>query len=368
MQQDDEAASLPRQNARHKLTTAHGGLMIYEHALRPLLFCLEPETAHQLAQDALSHEWLWRWIGSEPDPRLRTKAGGLDLSSPIGLAAGFDKNGDAVSGLQHLGFGYLAIGSIRPEPSVGNPRPRLIRYPETESLGNCYGLPSAGLDACVTIFRALAARKPRTKLVANINAETVEEYVRCVGALAPYVDAFELALRCPNRSDHLSVYPPDDLAPLLRAVGERCPGKPVFVKLPPYFDDVERDNRMELVELAIKLGLAGVVIPGNWSISEPRLSRGQASLSGRVTFERNLKTVREVASLARGRIAIKASGGVFTGEEALQLLTAGADMIDVLTAFVYRGWNAAAKINRELAALMDRERVTDLRALQPTWA
>jgi dihydroorotate dehydrogenase len=342
--------------------------MIYENVLRPLLFCLEPETAHRFGQAAFRHDWPWRWIAArQGDVHLRTRVGKLEFMSPIGLAAGFDKNGDAVAGLQYLGFGYLAIGSIRPEPSEGNPRPRLIRYPETESLGNCYGLPSAGLDACVAKFRALAARRPRTKLIANINAETVEEYVRCVGALAPYADAVELALRCPNRSDHLSIYPPEELALLLGETGRHCPGTEIFVKLPPYFDDAERDNRMELVELAIKLGLTGVVIPGNWSIPEPRLSRGQASLSGRTTFARNLTTVREVAAVARGRIAIKASGGVSTGEEALQILAAGATLVDILTAFVYRGWNVAAKINRELIALMEQQRIVDVRAFQPTW-
>jgi dihydroorotate dehydrogenase len=346
-----------------------GRTMIYEQILRPLLFCLPPETAHELGQAALAREWPWRLIASrESGARLRTRVGGLDLSSPIGLGAGLDKNGDSVPGLQYLGFGYLAVGSIRLEPSGGNPRPRLIRYPETESLGNCYGLPSAGLDACVAKFRALAARKLRTKLVANINAETVEEYVRCVGALAPYADAVELALRCPNRSDHLSIYPPDDLAQLLGEIRRRWPGTAAFVKLPPYFDDAERDNRMELVELSIGLGLTGVVIPGNWSIPEPRLSRGQASLSGRATFERNLKIVREVAAVARGRIAVKASGGVSTGAEALQILAAGASLIDILTAFVYRGWSAAADINRELIGLMEQQRIDDVRALQPMWA
>jgi len=342
--------------------------MLYERVLRPLLFRLEPETAHELGQAALRHEWPWRFMGmSQSDPRLRTKVGGLDLASPIGLAAGLDKNGDSIPGLQHLGFGYLAIGSIRPEPSDGNPKPRLIRYAETESLGNCYGLPSAGIDACAEKFRALGAARRRTSIVANINAETIEEYVRCVGKLAPYVDAVELALRCPNRADHLSVYPPDELARLLSDISSRWPAMPTFVKLPPYFDDAERDNRMELVELSIRLGLTGVVIPGNWSISEPHLSRGQASLSGRVTFDRNLKIVREVASVARGRIAIKASGGVSTGAEAFQLLAAGASLIDILTAFVYRGWSAAADINRELLGLMAQRRVDDLRALQPMW-
>lgn len=342
--------------------------MLYERVLRPLLFRLDPETAHRVGQAALAHEFPWRFMAARTDPRLRTRVAGLDLASPIGLAAGFDKNGDAVPGLQYLGWGYLAIGSIRPEPSTGNPRPRLIRYPETESLGNCYGLPSAGLEACAATFRALTRRNLRTKLVANINAETVDEYVRCVGALAPYADAVELALRCPNRSDHLALYPPDELAVLLGEIRGRWPATPAFVKLPPYFDEAERANRMELVELSVRLGLAGVVIPGNWSIPEARLSRGQASLSGRVTFERNLKTVREVAAVARGRIAIKASGGVTTGEEALQILAAGASLVDVLTAFVYRGWNAAAAINRELAALMQEQRVADVRELQPVWA
>jgi dihydroorotate dehydrogenase len=183
----------------------------------------------------------------------------------------------------------------------------------------------------------------------------------------PYVNAVELALRCPNRADHLSVYPPDELAQLLGEIRRRWPGMPSFVKLPPYFDDAERDNRMELVELSIRLGLTGIVIPGNWSIPEPRLSRGQASLSGRATFARNLKIVREVASVARGRIAIKASGGVSTGAEAFELLAAGASLIDVLTAFVYRGWTAAADINRELLGLMVEQRVDDPRALQPMW-
>ena len=342
--------------------------MLYERILRPLLFRLEPETAHELGQAALRHEWPWRFMSAgQSDPRLRTRIGGLDLSSPIGLAAGLDKNGDSVPGLQHLGFGYLTIGSIRPAPSSGNPRPRLIRYAETESLGNCYGLPSAGVDACAEKFAALATGKPRTSIFANINAETVEEYIRCVGKLVSHVDAVELALRCPNRADHLSVYPPDDLALLLGEIRRRWPGTPTFVKLPPYFDDAERDNRMELVELSIRLGLTGVVIPGNWSIPEPRLSRGQASLSGRVTFTRNLKIVREVASVARGRIVIKASGGVSTGAEAFQLLTAGASLIDILTALVYRGWSAAADINRELLCLMVQQRVDDLRGVQSMW-
>jgi dihydroorotate dehydrogenase len=345
------------------------GTSLYERVVRPMLFRLEPETAHRLGQAVLRHDFPWRALScAASDPRLRTRVGDLDLASPIGLAAGFDKNGDSVRGLQHLGFGYLTIGSILPQANAGNPRPRLIRYPETESLGNCYGLPSDGLDSCAAKFRSMAARGLKTKLIANINADTVADYLRCIAALAPYADGVELALRCPNRSDHQSLYPLVDLEELLTPIRQRWPGKAVFVKLPPYANDVERQNRMELVELSIRLGLAGLVIPGNWSIPEPRLSRGLGSLSGRVTFSRNLATVRDVAAVARGRIAIKSSGGVSSGEEALQILSAGATMIDILTAFVYRGWATAAAINAELAALLDQRRLDSLQALQPAWA
>lgn len=243
----------------------------------------------------------------------------------------------------------------------------MLRYPETESLINCYGLPTDGLDACVAKFKRLAARPLRARLIANVHAETTEDYSRCFAALEPYADGVELALRCPNRSDHLSVYPIDDLDELLSTLRKRWPDKALFVKLPPFANDQEKENRLQLVEHAISLGLTGVTIPGNWTIPEARLSRGQGSLSGRLTFANNLATVQAISAVSRGRIAIKASGGVHTGAEALQLLEAGATMIDIFTAFIFRGWNVAAKIKAEMLALMDQRgiaRVADLTAAQ----
>ena len=334
---------------------------VYERLLRPLLFRLEPEMAHRMGLFALQWEFPWKFSSSRADGgRLAVMAGDWNLKSPIGLAAGFDKNGAAVPGLQHLGFDYLTIGSILPEPAPGHPRPRLIRYPDTESMANCYGLPSDGLDACVATFKNLAERKLRTRLIANIHAGSIADYDRCCTALAPYADGVELALRCPNRSDHLSVYPVDEFDDLLGTLRRRCPDKALFVKLPPYANDQEKQNRLELVERAINFGLTGLTIPGNWTIPEPRLSRGQGSLSGRRTFANNLETVRSIAEVTRGRIAIKASGGVHTGADALQLLLAGATMIDILTAFMFRGWDTVAKIKAELLALMDQRGIVRL--------
>lgn len=337
---------------------------IYERVLRPLLFQLDPETAHRLSQFALQREFPWSLTDSDgDDERLSVRVGDWQLSSPIGLAAGFDKTGAAVPGLQHLGFSYLTVGSILPQPNEGHPRPRLLRYPETEAMVNCYGLPSDGVDACAARLKRLARAKAGPKLIANIHTESVADYARCCSALAPYADGIELALRCPNRSDHLAIYPAPQLDELMDRIRRQWPGKALFVKLPPYTNDQEKQNRLELVERAIHFGLAGVTIQGNWTVNEPRLSRGQGSLSGRPTFDNNLATVRALAEAARGRIAIKASGGVFSGADALQMLMAGATMIDVFTAFVYRGWNVAAKIKAELLALMGErgiERVADL--------
>jgi dihydroorotate dehydrogenase len=336
----------------------------YERFVRPLLFQLDPETAHQLGQFALQVEFPWSLLPACPDNgRLAVKVGDWTLDSPIGLAAGLDKNGAAVAGLQHLGFSYLTIGSILPEPWEGNPRPRLLRYPDKESMVNCYGLPSDGLQACAERFKKLASRKLRTRLIANIHTESVADYSRCCAALAPYADGVELALRCPNRSDRLAIYPVSDLDDLMGTLRRQWPDKALFVKLPPYANDREKQNRLELVERAVHFGLTGVTIPGNWTVPEPRLSRGAGSLSGRLTFANNLEMVRAMAAVTRGRIAIKASGGVHTGADAFELLAAGATMIDILTALVYRGWNTAAKIKAELLALMDERgiaRVADL--------
>jgi dihydroorotate dehydrogenase len=338
----------------------------YERLLRPLLFRLDAETAHRLGQFALQWQLPWSLLPSRAGgDRLAVTVGDWHLDSPIGLAAGFDKNGDAVPGLQHLGFGYLTVGSILAQPSAGHPRPRLIRYPETEALANCYGLPSDGLDACAAKLKCLAPRHLRARLIANVHAGSVADYARCCAVLAPCADGIELALRCPNRQDHLSLYPLADLNELLGTLRPQLLDKPLFVKLPPWTNDQEKDNRLELLERAIHFGLTGVTIQGNWTVPEPRLSRGQGSLSGRPTFASNLATVRAMAEVAKGRITIKASGGVHTGADALEMLLAGATMIDILTAFVYRGWNAAAKIKAEMLALMDERGIARVADLAP---
>ena len=339
----------------------------YERFLRPVLFRLPGEVAHDLGKLTLRTSLPWRWIRRSlriNDARLRTQVGALELVNPIGVSAGLDKNASALPGLMHLGFGAVTVGSILPERRPGNPKPRLIRYPEQESLLNCYGLPSLGLAACVANLG-----RPRagtgTKVIANIDAPTVELYLRSFEAVQDHVDAVELGLQCPNnRDDSGEMHEPRNFERLLKGVAARK-RKPVIVKMAFYVTEAERQNRLGLVEMAAQHGMDAVVIPGIYKKEDARVSLGIGATSGRVTFARNLATVRDAVDAARGRIAVKSNGGVFSGADALAALSTGAVAIDVLSAVVYRGWEAAARINRELLEAMERERIPGLAALRP---
>ncbi|MBL8664479.1 MAG: dihydroorotate dehydrogenase 2 [Candidatus Odyssella sp.] len=338
----------------------------YERFLRPALFRLPGEVAHDLGKLTLRTSLPWRWMGRRlriADPRLRTQVGGLALDNPIGVSAGLDKNAAALPGLMHLGFGAITVGSILPERRPGNPKPRLIRYPEQESMLNCYGLPSVGLAAGIANLRRRRA-PTGTMVIANIDAPTVALYLRSFEAIQDHVDAIELGLQCPNnRDDSGEMHEPRNFERLLQGVAA-IKRKPVFVKMGFYVSDAERQNRLGLVEMAARHGLDAVVIPGIYKKEDPAVSLGIGATSGRVTFARNLATVKDVVAAARGRIAVKSNGGVFSGADALTVLSAGAVAIDILTAIVYRGWEVAARINRELLEAMDRERIPDLAALR----
>jgi len=311
----------------------------YERFLRPVLFRLPGEVAHDLGKLTLRTSLPWRWIGRGlrvGDARLRTQVGGLELVNPIGVSAGLDKNASALPGLMHLGFGAVTVGSILPDRRPGNPKPRLIRYPEQESLLNCYGLPSLGLAACVANLRRPRAATG-TKVIANIDAPTVELYLRSYEAVQDHVDAVELGLQCPNnRDDSGEMHEPRNFERLLKGVAARK-RKPVIVKMAFYVTEAERQNRLGLVEMAAQHGMDAVVIPGIYKKEDARVSLGIGATSGRVTFARNLATVRDAVDAARGRIAVKSNGGVFSGADALAALSAGAVAIDVLSAVVNRG-------------------------------
>jgi dihydroorotate dehydrogenase len=318
--------------------------------LRPLLFGLAPDRSHALAHAALQWSAPWRALAAASglaiaDARLRTRFAGVDLPNPVGLAAGFDKDCVLIPALSALGFGSITVGSIMPQPRPGNPFPRLVRYPETESLADSMGVPSRGRDDCVDRLSRLGTRQ--VPLFANIGGFTADGIATSFAAVAPHVDGIEISLMCPN------LKPGDmfDELPLLRDVLARIADrrKPAIVRVPN--DTARSPERLaELVERCIEAGVEGLKVGGGRPVTESRLGSGQGTLHGRAIFDTALANVARTAGLARGRIAIKGNGGVASGADALAMLRAGATCVDLYSAFIYQGWTIAHRINCELIA------------------
>jgi dihydroorotate dehydrogenase len=319
-------------------------------AVRPLLFHLAPDRSHALAHAALQWSTPWRVLAAASslaviDARLCTRFAGVELPNPVGLAAGFDKNCELIPALSALGFGSITVGSIMPQPRPGNPFPRLVRYPETESLADSMGVPSRGRDDCVERLSRLGPR--RGPLFANIGGFTADEIAASFTAVAPHVDGVEISLMCPNLKPGDTF---DELA-LLRDVLARIRDRraSAIVRVPN--DTARSPERLaELVERCIAAGVEGLKVGGGRPVAEARLGSGQGTLHGRAIFNDALANVARTARLARGRIAIKGNGGVASGADVLVMLRAGATCIDLYSAFIYQGWTIARRINRELIA------------------
>jgi dihydroorotate dehydrogenase len=327
-------------------------MSFYEAIARPLLFRLSPDRSHALAGAILRAPAPWRAAAAlgrwrSDDPRLRVRFAGIDLPNPIGLAAGFDKNCELIEALACFGFGFITVGSIMPQARYGNPFPRLVRYPQTQSLADAMGVPSRGRDYCAARLRA--CRPIPVPLFANVGGFTAAEIAESFFAVEPYVDAVEISLMCPNvqPGEHF-----DEIG-LLRDVLSRIAArrKPAVVRV-PNDTAVAPDRLAELIERCIEANVAGLKVAGGRPVPEPRLGTGQGTLHGRAIFDRALANVERAAKLARGRIPIKGNGGVSTGADALAMLRAGAVCVDIYSAFIYRGWSVARDMNRELVAAM----------------
>jgi dihydroorotate dehydrogenase (fumarate)/dihydroorotate dehydrogenase len=335
-------------------------------ALRPLLFQLSPDRSHALAHAALRFGLPWRMLAAASglaiaDARLRTRFAGVELPNPVGLAAGFDKNCELIASLSCLGFGFITVGSIMPQPRPGNPYPRLVRYPQTESLADSMGVPSRGRDYCV---EHLSRFHPHpVPLFANVGGFSADEIATSFAAVEPHVDGVEISLMCPNLKPGEAF---DEIA-LLRDVLARIEGrrKPAIVRVPN--DTVRSSDRLaELVERCVEAGVEGLKVAGGRAVMEAGLGTGQGTLHGRATFETALANVENTARLARGRIAIKGNGGVSSGADAVALLRAGATCVDLYSAFIYQGWDIARRINRELLESLERAAMTSVSGLAST--
>ena len=335
-------------------------MSFYQDIARPLLFALSPDASHAVGQFALRYKLPWQlmsaFCGLEvSDPRLRVRFAGLDLPNPIGLAAGFDKNCELIAALSLLGFGFVTVGSVMPEPRQGNPYPRLVRYLETNSLADAMGVPSRGLAYCVEQLGRM--REHRVPIIANIGGFSADAITTSFFSVEPQVDAIEISLMCPNLlrpGEHF-----DDIG-LLKEILGRIDGrrKPAIVRVPN--DTARSSERLaEMIECCVDAGVEGLKIAGGRPVPEPRLGVKQGTLHGPAVFETALDNVTRAARYACGRIPIKGNGGVSCADDVLAMLRAGATCVDLYSAFIYQGWTVARDINRELARAVGQSSVPE---------
>ncbi|HEX8844202.1 MAG TPA: quinone-dependent dihydroorotate dehydrogenase [Pyrinomonadaceae bacterium] len=353
--------------------------MLYRSILRPLLFRLPPETAHELALDSLASMLYARWARRRASRRFsRAPFGelqrfGLRFGNPIGLAAGFDKNGTAAQYLAALGFGFIEVGTVTHRPQPGNPRPRLFRLPLDRALINRAGFNNHGAEAAA---KYLSSHRPECVLGINIGKSRA---VAIEDATADYLASFEIVhqladylvvnVSSPNTPNLRELQRPEALKALLSALQKRNlelaskhPRQqpvPLLVKIAPDLNEPELES---IVEIAESARLAGIIAT-NTTTSRAGLRTapdkvaacGEGGLSGAPLRPRSTETIATLYRLTRGRMTLIGVGGIFTAEDAWEKISAGASLLQLYTGFIYQGLGIARDLNDGLAEIISKQ-------------
>ena len=330
----------------------------------PVLRRLEAERAHDVAAAALRSGWVGG-PGAVTDQRLVVEAMGIRFANPIGLAAGFDKDGRALLALARLGFGFLEVGSVTVAAQPGNPRPRLFRLPAERAVINRMGFNNGGIDALVERLRFAPRLVPiGVNLGLNKDDGVAErDYPALVGAVVGLADYAVLNVSSPNTPGLRDLQTVQRLTTLLAAIANRRGRMPVLVKLAP---DLAGADLRDIVEAALSGGAAGLVLT-NTTVARAAGLRGRhraeiGGLSGRPLFAHSTAMLAAVARLAAGRLLLIGVGGVETGADALVKISEVAKLFKVYTALALDGPAAPARIARELSvalASLGHARLTD---------
>lgn len=329
---------------------------------------LDPEFAHELGMALI------RLLGSRlfystlrarsrAQPALRVSTLGLGWESPVGLAAGFDKNARGIRGLHALGFGHVEVGTVTALAQPGNPKPRLFRLVDDQALINRMGFNNEGAEVIASRLKRLRTRHRELPVIGvNIGksrvtplADAVSDYVHSTRLLAPHADYLVVNVSSPNTPGLRRLQDDSALRPLLTAVLEHAGDTPVLVKIAPDLTDSEV---LGVCDLVAAVGLSGIVAT-NTTIARQGLSTdpssvaalGEGGLSGAPLGERSLQVLRLIRQRVPREICVVSVGGIFTGSDVQERLDAGATLVQAYTGFVYRGPWFAAHLTRELAAL-----------------
>ncbi|WP_339853456.1 quinone-dependent dihydroorotate dehydrogenase [uncultured Nisaea sp.] len=331
----------------------------------PLLRCFDPETAHRLTVRALSAGLGPSAGGWAPDARLGQSLFGLRFPHPVGIAAGFDKDAEAFAGALKLGAAFVEVGTMTPRPQPGNPRPRLFRLPEDGAVINRNGFNNSGLEAGA----ARLARRNRTQGIvganvgANKGVETPEsDYAAGVRATAALADYITINVSSPNTPGLRDLQAPGPLRELLkaakaaRAEAVSGAGPAILLKIAPDLEDAQLEG---IVGVVLEEEIDGMII-SNTTIARPdslkSSSKGETGgLSGVPLFAPSTAILAKTYRLTGGKVPLIGVGGIDSGAAAYAKIKAGASLVQLYTALIYKGPGLVRRIAEELGTLLERD-------------
>lgn len=361
--------------------------MIYEHLIKPILFSLDPETAHHTMKscarvcNVAAVERAVAPCFSVTDPRLAVDALGMSWKNPIGLAAGFDKDCEMIGLMSALGFSHIEVGTVTGVAQPGNDRPRIFRLPNDKALINRMGFPSCGADAMAERLAMLRSKDAMVPILGvNIGkskhvelAHAVDDYLYTLHRVAQFADYIVVNVSSPNTQGLRQLQAKENLGELLTKLrAANSSNKPLLVKLAPDLSDAELDDALECCESASLDG----VIATNTTISRPELRDGAAlsplgktlreeagGLSGAPLRPISPTMVRKVADRVGGGMVVIGVGGISTADDVLTMLRAGAHLVQVYTGLVYEGPFLVKQICKALVTKMDESGARSIREL-----
>lgn len=339
---------------------------MYKH-IKQILFQLQPEEAHHFVTRNLKNYAAFPGVGKLLNkfyqfnhPDLEREVFGIKFKNPIGLAAGFDKNAEYIEELNHFGFGFIEIGTVTPKPQPGNDAPRMFRLLEDEAIINRMGFNNKGVDFAIEQIKKLPHRENyiiggnigKNKLTPNEDA--VDDYVKCFNALFDYVDYFVVNVSSPNTPGLRDLQEKEPLLYILKYLQQynnqnEIP-KPILLKIAPDLTDSQLDD---IIDIVSESKIAGVIAT-NTTISreglksDPEIVKEAGGVSGKPLKERSTEVIRYLSEKSNKAFPIIGVGGIYTAEDAIEKLEAGASLLQVYSGFIYEGPTIVSNICKGL--------------------